>query len=103
MKQIKANDSVQEKFDEFAEKFGTVEWDDDEWGEVELALTEDPYPEGPVGGGWFSALAMDRDGNRWFVTWDILPGVDSNADYADQCDWDFPSTADMIDAGYYLD
>ena len=109
MKQIKANvaenryrqwnDSVQEMFDEYAEKFGTVVWDG-----VELAITQDPYPDGPVGDGYFCALAMDRDGNRWFVTWDILPDVDlEDADYCDQCDWDNPADAEIIDEGYYVE
>lgn len=95
---VKWSDPVHEMFDEYAEKFGTVVWDGEE-----LALTEDAYTDGPVADGCFRASAMDRDGNRWDVTWDILPGVDSNADYADQCDWDCPADAEMVDEGYYLE
>jgi hypothetical protein len=90
------NDPVQEMFDEYAKKFGTVVWDG-----VELALTEDAYPDGPVADGCFRAVAMDRAGNLWEVRWDILPDVDPNADYADQCDWDCPAYAEMTDEGYY--
>jgi hypothetical protein len=90
------NDPVREMFDEYAKKFGTVVWDG-----VELAITQDPYPDGPVADGCFRAVAMDRAGNCWQVRWDILPDVDPNADYADQCDWDCPAYAEMTDEGYY--
>jgi hypothetical protein len=89
-------DPVQEMFDEYANKFGPVVWDG-----VELALTQDPYPDGPFDDACFRASAMDRAGNLWEVRWDILPDVDPNADYADQCDWDCPAYAEMTDEGYY--
>jgi hypothetical protein len=100
MKQIKVNDSVQEMFDACAEKHGTVFWDG-----IELALVESPYPDmTDDGDACFFALAMDREGNRWMVEWDILPDVDlEDADYCDQCDWDNPADAEIIDEGYYVE
>lgn len=100
MKQIKA---VEKMFDDFAEKHGTVVWDG-----VELALVEAPYPDGPVDDffddGCFRATAMDRAGNLWCIRWDILPDVDlEDADYCDQCDWDRPAYAEMVDEGYYVE
>lgn len=100
MKQIKANDSVQEMFDAFAEKYGTVVWDG-----VELAITQDPYPDmTDDGDACFFASAMDRAGNLWHIRWDILPDVDlEDADYCDQCDWDNPADAEMTWEEYYLE
>jgi hypothetical protein len=92
------DNSVKKMFEEYAKKFGLVVWDG-----VELAITQDPYPDGPFEDACFRAAAMDRAGNRWQVRWDILPGVDSNTDYSEQCDWDSPSYAEMTDEDYYLD
>ena len=96
---IKWNDPIQKKFDEFAEKFGTVEWNG-----VELALVQKPYLFGPFDDWFFSAGAMDKDGNLWDVTW--YPRLDAIKydDYADKiADWNKPDRACIVDAGYYLD
>lgn len=96
---IKWNDPIQDMFELHAERFGAVEWDN-----IELALIQDPYPDGPVGDDWcFRADAMDREGNLWHITWDPKPDTDECLDYADQVeDWDSPSHAKMIDKGYYF-
>lgn len=97
---VKWNDPVQELFEKSAKRYGTIEWDG-----VELAITQDPYPDGPVGGDWcFRASAMDRAGNLWHITWDPIPDVDECLDYGSQVeDWDKPDSAEMVDEGYYLD
>lgn len=95
----KRKDSVLKKFDDFAEKFGTVEWDG-----VELAITQDPYPFGPFEDWFFTATAMDKDGNLWETIWYPRPDADEFDDYSDQVeDWDEPDSAEMVEEGYYLD
>lgn len=87
-------------FNDFKKKFGSVVYRG-----VELALTQDPYPDGPVGGDWcFRANAMDNVGNLWHITWDPIPDADEWDDYYNQVeDWDRPADAEMTDEGYYLD
>mgnify|MGYP000849818566 CR=1 FL=1 len=77
-------------FNEFAEKFGTIEW-----GGVELALTENPFQEGPLDYPYYLAAAMDKDGDCWRVIWE---DVDPN-----ECDWNCPTHAEIMWEGYYLD
>jgi hypothetical protein len=76
-------------FNEFAEKFGTIEW-----GGVELALTENPFQEGPLDYPYYLAAAMDKDGDCWRVIWE---DVDPNGD------WNCPTHAEIMWEGYYLD
>jgi hypothetical protein len=89
---------IKKMFDEYAKKFGTVVWKD-----IELALTQDPYPFGPKDDWYFTASAMDKQGNLWDVSWYPRPDVDECAPYADQVkDWDKPFFAGIVFEGYYL-
>jgi hypothetical protein len=84
-------------FNECAKKFGTVVWEG-----VELALTQDPYPFGTDDDWYFTATAMDKQGNLWDVSWYPRPDANKYDDYADQVeDWDKPYFAGMICEGYY--
>lgn len=90
---------IEKLFESNAKRHGTVVWDG-----VELAITQDPYPFGPVDDWFFTASAMDKDGNRWDIIWEPKPDADEYDDCADQVeDWDKPDAAEMVDAGYYLD
>lgn len=90
---------IKKMFDEYAKKFGAIAYNG-----IELALTQDPYPDGPFMDWYFTASAMDLDGNRWDVFWYSTPDVDECEDYASQVDdWDCPTYAEMVDEGYYLD
>jgi hypothetical protein len=92
--------NIKKMFDECKELYGSVVWDS-----VELALTQDPYPDtDSFGDSCFYADAMDADGNLWWVMWYAIPDVDTCLDYCDQVeDWDKPYFAEMVDEGYYLD
>ena len=86
---------VKKMFDECKEKYGSALW----YG-VELALTQDAYPDGTFDNWYFRATAMDKNGNLWDVCWN----PNDYNDYSDQVeDWDSPSYAEMVDRGYYLD
>jgi hypothetical protein len=90
---------IKKMFDEYAKKFGTVVWKD-----IELALTQDAYPDGPYGDWYFRSVAMDKAGNLWDVFWYPKPDANEWDDYASQVeDWDKPDFAEMIVRGYYLD
>lgn len=96
---VKWNDPIQEKFDEFAEKFSVVKWDD-----VEIALIENPYPEGSIYDWYFKALGMDKDGNLWDICWDIISDADSNTNYDEKfIKWEKPSYAKLIVEGFFYD
>ena len=87
-------------FNEFAEKHGTVFW-----GNIELALTESPYPDSDCfGDECFYASAMDAQGNLWWVKWYSREDADEFDDYSSQVeDWDKPDDAEIAEEGYYLD
>lgn len=90
---------IQKMFESNAKRHGTVVWDG-----VELAITQDPYPAGPLDDWCFTATATDIDGNLWDVVWYPRPDADKYDDYADQvADWDKPDVACMVEEGYYLD
>ncbi|HEY8362384.1 MAG TPA: hypothetical protein VIK77_05815 [Tissierellaceae bacterium] len=91
--------NIKKLFDESKKLYGSVFWDD-----VELALTQDPYPFGEFGDWFFTATAMDKDGNLWDVIWYPRPDADEYDDYCDQVeDWDKPDAAEIIEEEYYLD
>lgn len=91
--------NVKKLFDESKKLYGSVFWDD-----VELALTQDPYPDTDyLDDECFCADAMDKDGNLWYVLWYPKDDADKNDDYASQVeDWDKPDFAAMVDKDYYL-
>ena len=90
---------VKKLFNEAKEKFGSVLWDD-----IELAITQDPYPFGSVEDWFFTATAIDKDGNLWDVIWQPKPDADEYDDYSDQVvDWDKPCHAEIVGKGYYID
>ena len=91
---------VKKLFDESKKLYGSVLWDG-----VELALTQDPYPDNdPFGDPCFYADAMDVHGNLWWVKWYPKDDADENDDYASQVeDWDKPDFAEIADEDYYLD
>ncbi len=89
---------IKKMFEDSVNRYGSTEWKG-----VKLALTQDPYPTGPVD--WFFiASAMDLYGNLWEIIWHPKPNADEYDDYADQVDdWDKPDFAEIVDPGYYLD
>lgn len=97
---------IKKLYDDYAKKFGTVVWQGEFYG-VELAITQNPYPDGTNDFGgerYFTALAMDKAGNRWVVFWQPRDDAYNYDHYADQVeDWDKPYYAEMVDVGYYLD
>jgi hypothetical protein len=96
---VKIKMKVRKLFNEAKEKYGSVFWDD-----VELAITQNPYPSGPLDDWCFTATAMDLDGNLWDVVWYPKPDADKYDDYADQVeDWNKPSVACIVEEDYYLD
>ena len=68
---------IEKLFESNAKKHGTIIWD-----EVELAITQDPYPFGPVEDWFFTATAMDKDGNRWDIIWQPKHDADEYDDYS---------------------
>ena len=92
--------NIKKLFDESKKLYGSVVWDG-----VELALTQDPYPDTDcLGDECFYADAMDVHGNLWWVMWYPRPDADEYDDYSNQVeDWDRPDFAEMVDEGYYLD
>lgn len=96
---VKWNDPVQDMFELHAEKYGTVFCDD-----VEIALIENPYPEGSIYDWYFRASGMDKDGNLWDIYWDVISGADSNTNYDEEIvEWDKPVCASLIVEGFFLD
>ena len=91
-------EKVKKLYDDFAKRFGTVVWKNEFFG-VELALTENPYPEGTIFRAcerYFTAFAMDKVGNRWKVFWYPQKYVDKLED------WNNPSYVELVKSGYYL-
>lgn len=88
---------IEKLFSENAKKHGTVIY-----GNVEIALLENPFPEHTFYGWYYRlrASGLDKAGNLWHLCWDVIPSVDSNADYAE---WDSPAYANLTVKGYFLD
>lgn len=64
---------------------------------TELALTQEAYIDGPANGkGFFTAHAIDKDGNEYDVYWDIKEGMEDAEDMQEMCDWDNPSNVEKI-------
>ena len=69
-------------------KFGTVNHN----GKT-LTLKQHAYLDGDGSNdceGFYSAAAIDSDGNEYKVRWEIREGFDGE-DEGDACDWDKPS------------
>ena len=69
-------------------KYGTI----DHNGKT-LTLTQQAYLDGDGSNdceGYYSAAAVDADGNDYKVRWEIRDGFDGE-DEGDACDWDRPS------------
>ena len=69
-------------------KYGTI----DHNGKT-LTLTQQAYLDGDGSNdceGYYSASAVDADGNDYKVRWEIRDGFDGE-DEGDACDWDRPS------------
>ena len=70
-------------------KYGTI----DHNGKT-LTLTQQAYLDGDGSNdceGYYSASAVDADGNDYKVRWEIRDGFDGE-DEGDACDWDKPSS-----------
>jgi len=90
---------VKKLFNEAKKKYGSVFW-----GDIELAITQNPYPIWSIRQSCFTAAAMDLVGNLWDVTWYSKPNADEYDDYTDQVeDWNEPDVAYLVEEGYYLD
>ncbi len=90
---------IEKLFEENAKKYGTVFCDG-----VEVALIENPYPEGSIYDWYFRASGMDKDGNLWDICWEHISDVDECVDYHSQVgDWDTPSYAELLVAEFFLD
>ena len=86
-------------FERYSKEYGIYNWQG-----VELALIQDPYLAGDAfGDPYYTATAIDRKGNGWGISWDILPGIDINeTDTGDHCDWANPTHAEMDEEEFYL-
>jgi hypothetical protein len=68
--------------------FGTIKH-----GSKTLALTQNAFLDcdgSSTGERYYSAGAIDSDGNTYMVRWDIYEGFDGE-DEGDACDWENPS------------
>lgn len=90
--------NIEQLFKENAKKFGTVFCDN-----VEIALVENPYPEGSIYDWYFKASGMDKDGNLWDICWDIIKGADANTDDEEIVEWEKPTYATLIVEAFFLD
>lgn len=89
---------IEKLFEENAKKYGTVFYDD-----VEIALVENPYPEGSIYDWYFKASGMDKDGNLWDICWDVISGTDSNTNYDEEfVEWEKPACAKLIVEEFFL-
>ncbi len=56
---------------------------------LKITLQQEPYLDGTPDEPYFTALAIDENGNQYDIIWDIVnPESD---DDGDRCDWDNPS------------
>jgi hypothetical protein len=90
---------IEKLFKENAKKYGTVFYDN-----IEIALVENPYPEGSIYDWYFKASGMDKDGNLWDICWDVISGADSNTNYDEEfVERKKPTCANLIVEEFFLD
>lgn len=90
---------IEKLFEENAKKYRTVFCDD-----VEIALLENPYPEGSIFDWYYRASGMDKDGNLWDICWDVIKGADLNTNYDEEIvEWKKPTYGEVIVEGFFLD
>lgn len=77
------------KFEEAKEKFGMVVSTQN--GYREIALTQQPYIDGPIGDAVFRASGIDAEGTDYEIYWAIKEGMENAEDMQEMCDWDNPA------------
>ncbi len=70
-----------------------------------IKLTQDAYAVGgyrrlatedgkdsiyALSGDWYEAWAVDGEGRKYFVAWELRDDYDPNSDEGDACDWNNP-------------
>lgn len=73
--------------------FGTIEFEG-----KELALTQDPYIDGPTGEKpVYKALAQDAEGNEYEVEWEVREDWEEIEDEQEMVeDWEKPVSVEQI-------
>lgn len=95
---MKTKMKIEKLFEENAKKYRTTFYDG-----VEIALVENPYPEGSIYDWYFKALGMDKDGNLWDICWDVISDADLNTDYDEEIvKWEKPTYAKLIVEEFFL-
>ncbi|WP_338000539.1 hypothetical protein [Sporolactobacillus sp. CQH2019] len=68
-----------------------------DWEDKELRTTGSPYIDGvesqrPI----YKAIALDVNGNKYEVIWDVYDGWKEITDESEMCDWDHPERATRL-------
>lgn len=69
--------------------------------QIEVALTQDPYIDGPANGTpVFKAHGIDGGGNEYEIEWEVVENWEELAEQGDDQalveDWDMPSSVEKI-------
>lgn len=64
---------------------------------VIVALTEQAISENYLDTVRYYANAIDINGNRYKVAWDVVDGFENLQDETETCEWDSPAEVKLID------